>query len=131
MFITQKNNEWIKIILNENTEKKMQENCKSCFSYESQNPWMFGDKAKKKIQSQESRNESSAADEAFSQINGGRRGELERPTWLTHLIVVVHAGEVDPAFVTSDLNETLDRRENTQTCCSLQNTESAKYCCCK
>lgn len=36
----------------------------------------------------------------------------------THLVVVVHAGEVSPAFVASDFNETLKKTENIQTCYS-------------
>lgn len=31
--------------------------------------------------------------------------------WGTHLVVVVHAGEVPPAFVPSDFNEALEKRE--------------------
>lgn len=33
--------------------------------------------------------------------------------WGTHLVVVVHAGEVSPAFVTSNFNEALETTEHT------------------
>lgn len=116
------------------------------FSLESEFMTALGKKAERNIK--EDRKQSPAADGKISQfhqlMDAGRDSEKDvryvlqrhdrhcrethtrthrvyiKQFLYTHLVVVVHAGEVSPAFVASDLNETLKETEDIRTCYSLR-----------